>query len=418
MRGPGTVPRSSRYAGVPHRTRRFLRLATLVVIGVLTVLLLWRVRVVLMPFVFALALAYLLAPAVRTCERRGVPTWLAILIVYAAVGVTVGGMGVVVVPQLAAEGKELLAALPAFERRLDDLAALFFSHYRSLPLPPAMRTQTDGIIAGLDGVVADVLRRALKGVAGSLPVLVSLVIAPFLAYYVLRDRRRFSRQLVHLVPRHKRRSVHRLVRDLDRAVGGFVRGQIVISLAIGLMALAVSLLFRLPFPLFIGLVAAATDIIPYLGPLLGALPAVTFALLRSPAEALWVLAVFLAMHEFEGVVLSPWILGSEVGMHPLAIFLVILIGGDLFGFLGMLIAVPAAAALAVLSTFAYREVTAWSRRGSWGRPVTGIPVRARSVRFSSGRASGRMVSGKTALPQGTAPRVTTGRGPRGTHGAK
>lgn len=400
-------------AGVPHRTRRFLRLGVLVVASLLIVLLVWRVRLVLMPFAFALGLAYLVAPGVRTLERRRLPTWLAILVVYLGAGVAVTGAGLLVVPQLVAEGRELLHALPLFERRLDTLAALFFTHYRSLPLPAALRKQTDAIIAGADGIAVAILGRTLKGVAAGLPVLASLVLSPFLAYYVLRDRRRFAATLWRLVPWQRRRRVHRLARDLDRAVGGFIRGQIVVSLCIGVMALGVSVLFRLPFPLFIALVAAATDIIPYLGPLLGALPAVTFALLHSPSEALWVLAIFLAMHEFEGVVLSPWILGNEVGMHPLVIFLAILVGGDLFSFVGMLLAVPATAAVAILGSFGYRELSAWSRRGPARPPLVAIPIR-----FPSRLPSGRMSGSRTALSQGNGVSRPPGRGPRGTNGAK
>ena len=408
----GTVPG----AGVPHRTRRFLRLAMLLAVAVVALLGLWRVRIILLPFVFALALAYLLAPAVRFWERRRVPTWLAILLVYAALALGVAMISWWLVPQLVAEGRQLLAVLPLFEKRLDRLAALFFMHYRRLALPHVLRSQADALIAAVDAFIADLLRRALTGVAGSLPVLASLLMSPFLAYYVLRDRRRFAKEVWRVVPRRGRRRVYLLVHDLDRAVGGFIRGQIVVSLCIGVMALLVSLAFRLPFPLFIAFVAALTDIIPYLGPLLGALPAVTFALLRSPVEAVWVLAIFLAMHEFEGVVLSPWILGNEVGMHPLAVFLAILAGGDLFGFLGMLLAVPATAALAILASFAYRELSAWSRRGSDLRGRR--PVRARSMlaRFPSMAPSGRMSFVRHALWEGAGvPRPAR---PRGRNGAK
>ena len=344
-----------------------LRAAHVAVAAALAVIL-WRARAALLPFVFAALIAYLLAPAVALLERRRLRPWLCVLLVYAALALVVGALAAEVAPDLAAEGRHLLGAYPAYDAAARRGLADMWRTYHGLPLPAPLRAETDRAIALGGNGLRLAARATVAGLAHGLPVLAALVISPFLAYYILRDRERLARAFWRRVPPGRRGRVGRVLAELDGAVGGFMRGQLLVALAVGLMAFVVTALFGLPFPLFVALVAAVTDLIPYVGPLLGALPAVAFALLRSPLEALWVLLAFLAIHQFEGIVLSPNLVGSQVGLHPLVVFGALLVGGDLFGLPGVLLAVPALAAGRILVGYGLEELAAWADRG---------PVRAR-----------------------------------------
>jgi predicted PurR-regulated permease PerM len=234
--------------------------------------------------------------------------------------------------------------------------------YRGLALPPPVRAESDRAVARAGAALTGAVRGTLKNLEQGLPVLGAVVLSPFLAYYLLRDRRRLAAAFWHRVPDEARPRVARTLADLDAAVGGFLRGQILVAVLVGVMALGVSLAFRLPYPLFIALVAATTDLIPYVGPLLGAVPAVAVALLRSPPAALWVLGAFLAIHQFEGLVLSPNLVGARVGLHPLVVFGALLVGGELFGVAGVLVGVPVLAAVRILVRFGLGELRRWAGR--------------------------------------------------------
>jgi predicted PurR-regulated permease PerM len=323
---------------------------------------LWRARGALLPFAFACLIAYLLAPAVALLQRQRLPPWLCVLIVYAALALLVTAVVAEVAPALATEGRHLVKSYPRYASAAERSVGSLWQTYHGLALPAPVRAETDRILAQSGGAVRTSVRTLIAGLAHGLPILASFLLSPFLAYYILRDRERLAAAFWHQIPQDRHGRVAVLLIDLDRAVGGFLRGQLLVALAVGLMALVVTLLFGLPFPLFVALVAAVTDLIPYVGPLLGALPAVAFALLRSPLEALWVLIAFLAIHQLEGIVLSPNLVGAQVGLHPLVVIGALLIGGDLFGLPGVLLAVPALAAARLLVRFGLDELRRWSRQ--------------------------------------------------------
>jgi len=320
----------------------------------------WRARVALLPFAFALALAYLLAPPVATLERRRLPAWLAVLVVYAGAAMVVAVLVGVALPTLVREGRHLLAAYPTYTRAARAGASAFWRSYNRMPLPAPLRVEASALLVDVGNGIRAAARASLHALAAGVPVVASAVVAPFLAYYMLRDRIRLWAAFWRHIPPRRRHGVASLLGELDAAVGGFVRGQLLVAAVVGALAFVTALAFRLPYPLFIAAVAAATDIIPYVGPLLGAVPAVAFALLRSPVEGLWVLAAFLAIHELEGTVVSPYLLGNQVGLHPLAVFGAILVGGDLFGFVGLLVAVPALAAVRIVGRYAFAQLRGWA----------------------------------------------------------
>jgi predicted PurR-regulated permease PerM len=322
----------------------------------------WKVRGVLLPFAFALMWTYLLSPLVAYVERWGWPPGLSVLAVYGALAVVLAGAVFLLGPPLAQEGHQLVRALPTLAAKAQRGVDHLVGGYHRLPLPPALRREVDGWLGMGEAWLLERLRGAAWSVGQGLTVAASLAVSPILAYYSLRDRRRWAAVGWRRCPVRWRRRLRAVVGELDRVVGGFVRGQILVSAVVGVLALGVTLAFGLPYPLLVAAVAAATDLIPYLGPILGAFPAVGFAFLRSPWEALWVFLSFLAIHEAEGTLLSPWILGEEVGMHPLAVLLSVLVGGDLFGVVGMVVAVPCAAALAILVRFGLHELEGWVRR--------------------------------------------------------
>lgn len=311
---------------------------------------LYRVRIILTPFLFAVLIAYTLYPLVVAVERRGASRAVAILTVYLCLGIALGVIAWLVLPRFVAELEDLLVQLPARTRAWRQLGERARQLYQRLRLPELVG-ENDVV-----GVVVQRLEAAIENLAGRLMSLVmsaftniiSLIISPVLAFYFLRDHQSMRNRTLRYVPAKYRGDVQNTTRSINQALGGFFRGQILVSIFVGLFVYMGLYLLGIPYAMFIGLTAGLFDIIPYLGPILGFLPAAAFALLKSPLTVFWVLLIFVAANQIENGIISPKIIGDRVGLHPLVVIFAVFAGGDLLGITGMLLAVPVAAAIRVV----------------------------------------------------------------------
>ena len=165
---------------------------------------------------------------------------------------------------------------------------------------------------------------------------------------MLRDHEEMRERLFLYIPLEYRTPIKNVLREVNRALNGFFRGQLLISGAVGLLIYIGLSILKVRYALFIGFIAGLFDIIPYFGPIIGFIPAAAFAFLRSPISVLWVLAIFVLANQLESSIIAPKIIGDRVGLHPLAVIFAVLVGGELLGITGMLVAVPAASIVRVL----------------------------------------------------------------------
>ncbi|MEW6230265.1 MAG: AI-2E family transporter, partial [Bacillota bacterium] len=153
--------------------------------------------------------------------------------------------------------------------------------------------------------------------------------------------------LLSWIPGRWRSEVVGLLIEMDHALGSFIRGQLLVSGIVGvLISLGLSII-GVDFALVIGLLAGIFDIIPYFGPVIGAVPAIALALLKSPVLVIYVVVLFVVVNQIESAIVGPNILGEQIGLHPVAVIFAILAGGHLFGVTGVLLAVPVAAIIKV-----------------------------------------------------------------------
>ena len=230
---------------------------------------------------------------------------------------------------------------------------------RDAGLPPELRESLDRSITNIEVRSVAALHRlvdiqTLEAAAG---FLFSLALAPFLAFYLLKDLDYFRERFVRSLPRRWRQDIIQLLRELDRVISGFVRGQVLLGLSVGALAAAASSLLGLRFAVLLGIWAGLMEFIPYVGPVLGAVPAVLSGLAQSPWRGLQIALVFLIIQQLENAVLSPKIMGESVGLHPIGVLLVVLAGGYLAGPWGLILAVPAAALVRVLWSFVVARLT-------------------------------------------------------------
>jgi len=309
---------------------------------------LWIVRNALYPFLLALLLAYLLNPPVTYLEKKGLHRVWGIIIVYLFLFAIIVGGGIRLIPLLIRE-------LESFGRELPDMAAqgeLFFQYIQTQVqntiLPYSLRVALDEGYLAMQLEAQNVLSEAVGGIISLLGHFAGLLISPVLAFYLLYDWHAMNRRLLVLIPRRWRHRTILIVADVDKVMNGVIRGQILIACIVGVLVSSGLYFLEVRFSLLIGILAGILDIVPYFGAFIGAAPAVTLALLYSPWLAVKVALLFLVIHQLEGTIIGPKILGGKVGLHPLTVIFSLFVGGELAGILGMLLGVPVAAVMKVL----------------------------------------------------------------------
>ncbi len=323
--------------------------------------LLWLLRDVLLPFVAGIALAYVLAPVADRLERAGLNRTLAALSIVGIVILALIAVALLIIPLAVQQGVLLLSNIPSYVARIRELVAA----------PDRPWSNWVGS-ANSSKALSDFMHYAstwLTGFASSLWVggraLVSLIsiliIMPVVTFYLIRDWHRMLKVLDACIPLHYRETVHGLSREVDRAISGFLRGQLGVCFLLGLYYSLALALVGLNFGLLIGALSGLITFIPYIGSLSGLLVATSVAVAQFWPDWIWivvVVAIFLVGQFVEGNIIAPKLVGERVGLHPVWLIFAMFAFGYLLGFVGLLVAVPLAAMAAVLVRFAVRQYLA------------------------------------------------------------
>ncbi|MGE5549556.1 MAG: AI-2E family transporter [Bacteroidota bacterium] len=317
---------------------------------------LYLVRSVLVPFILALMLAYLIEPVVAGLQRRGAPRSLAILTIFGVAALLMAVLVAIVVPVLAVELQEASKVIPGYIARLQDTGIRMARLYQRLHLPLNIRMLADRLATQVTGRLERIIAGTIAFFLSILPNSAVLLIVPVIAYYISRDYHRATRAVYQWLQSRARRDILEKFLAVDRVLKAYFRGQaLLILIMTGILVAGLSIL-GLDFAFLLGVLAGVLNIIPYFGPLLGAIPAVLLALTRSPWQAVYVIVLFVLANQLEAALLTPRILGGRVGLHPLLVIFALLAGGKLFGFLGLILAVPVAAAIMVVISEYLREM--------------------------------------------------------------
>lgn len=317
---------------------------------------LYNVRTILVPFIFAFFIAYILNPMVQYVENKNVPRGFAILLVYLIVFTFLTGIVVFGVPLLIQELNKLGQAIPNMAAEIHSVITYLENRYTSFALPEAVTTVIDDSIRDMEAGLVNIVKAGTAAVVKLFSYMLCFIIAPVFAYYILRDLGRIKNSFEMTIPRKYRSDVMAVVRDLDEIISGFIRGHLVIAAIVGTLTGIGMYLIGADFSLIIGFIAAIAELIPYLGPFITAIPAVALAFLVSKKTAIYAVIVILVVQQLENSVISPKILGQNLGLHPLVIIFALLAGGELYGFAGLLLGVPAAAAIKVALRYIYLKL--------------------------------------------------------------
>ncbi|MBN1402024.1 MAG: AI-2E family transporter [Anaerolineae bacterium] len=322
----------------------------------------------LVPFFLGLLVAYLLLPAVNFLDRhaprflrnRGWSRPLAIIIVYiAGIGIITGIISYFV-PLVSQQAELLREAAPTLWKQIEELLA-YDIEAQLERIPPQIRSTIDANIANATRTIATGIQRGLEVTLRTLSQTVSfilgLLIIPFWLFYVLNNQEQAKRRFFALVPESIREDVRCIITILDDLLGSYLRGQLLLCLIVGVMATIVLVVFGIEAAALLGTLAGILEIVPILGPWLGAVPAILIALIKRPILALWVALAFAGIQQIENVLLVPRISGNAVRFHPAVVMVLVLVGSELAGLWGLLVAVPVAAMLRDVVQYLFLRTT-------------------------------------------------------------
>jgi predicted PurR-regulated permease PerM len=302
-------------------------------------------KVVLAPFLVAMIISYMLNPIVNLLHDRKVPRTAAVLIIYAVFISVCVVILMNFIPMFMNQVEELNEHMPELTIRAQSMVDHFNNNN---VFPGSVRDGINKSINGMEKQIEEKIANFLNNIGAVVNVLFIAMIVPFLAFYMMKDLDVFERAALQYVPRARRKHAVRLMKDIDAALGSYIRGQLIVSICIGILAYIGYLLIGMPYPLLMAAFVSLFDIIPYLGPFFGALPALLMATTISWKMVIFVIVVNLICQNLESNVISPQVVGKSMRMHPLTIILVLLVGGELAGIVGMILAVPLYAAMKVV----------------------------------------------------------------------
>ena len=326
-----------------------------IVVGVV----LWALGNVIMPFLLGGAIAYCLDPVADRLERAGLSrVWSVSVITLIAIVVFIV-LVLLVIPTLVTQISGLIQAAPEMPDRFRSFISTNFPAL--LDEESTVYKQLIAIGETIQSRGGELLNGVLSSAAGFLNVLVLLVVVPVVAFYLLLDWDNMVARIDELLPREHAGTIRHLAREIDRTLASFIRGQGTVCLIMGIFYAVGLMAVGLNFGLVVGSFAGLITFIPYVGALLGGVLAIGLAVFQFWGEWIWIGAVALvfALGQFlEGNIITPRLVGQSVGLHPVWLIFALSVFGALFGFVGMLVAVPVAAMMGVLMRFAigkYKE---------------------------------------------------------------
>lgn len=316
------------------------------------------VQALFFPLFFSGLLYYLTRPLVNKLCAKKVPLLLAIILVYLILGGVLVAFVVITVPLLQREITRLIEEAPIL---FEELGKLLVEYEEGIEFLVQLETEW---IEDLGVQFADMARQVFSMVYANISsffqfigsILLAFVTVPFILYYLLKEDYKVPQFILQYTPDEKRAELHSVLSNIDWAISSYIQGQAIVCFSVGLLALTGYTIIGLEYALLLALFAMLTNLIPYLGPIIGAVPALIVGALDSPLMVLQVLIVIVIVQQLESMIIAPQVMGRKLQISPVIIILLILVAGHLAGFLGMILAVPTFAVSRIIVAHLYELI--------------------------------------------------------------
>jgi predicted PurR-regulated permease PerM len=347
----------------PHRKRLILILLAIVIVGWV----LWEARQSLVPFILGGIFAYLMAPVVNLFQvvfpKRGmlaeVGKIFAILLTYAIFVTVLLTAGFYLIPPLISETVEFIEEIPRYWEMTMREFDILMTYYEE-EVPESWKVQIEDALGSIASQILSAVRSALAITIGAVSSIIGfaagLALLPLWMYYVLKDRSEGAESFYTMWPRHWQNDVRNIVALVDRVFSAYIRGQIFVSVTVGVATGIAMWLIGVEPALVLGLLAGLTNLVPILGPIIAFFIIAIVALATEP-DRIWLVAIaFIGIQQLESTLLVPRIHGHAVRVHPAIVMVLVVTGGAIWGLWGMIVILPIAAAIRDVFVYVYNRI--------------------------------------------------------------
>ncbi|MGI6092199.1 MAG: AI-2E family transporter [Veillonellaceae bacterium] len=306
-----------------------------------------------LPVIISIVLAFILNPLVNLLCRIRVKAWamprgLAVLLAFAIAGLFLTIVAKFVFMPFIHEFDKFAANLPNLINKIQKITIAIEARANEVTLPANISSLLQQAASSAASFSIGLVRKIVNSIFDLASRIIELVVVPVLAYYFMKDWQVLKESFIAIFSPNSKSRVRSIIEESAAIISGYIRGQFWISVIVGFTVFCGMYFFKVDYPLVLGLLATLTETIPIVGPIIGAIPAILLAFLTSPALAVKVLIFFIIIHQIENHIVVPKVMGQTIDLHPATVILVLLIGGQLYGIIGMIFAVPVAALLKVI----------------------------------------------------------------------
>lgn len=315
-------------------------------------------KTVVLPIILTGIVYYLLNPIVDFLEKHRVGRIQSILMLYVFIIGIVAVLLTLVIPVIREQIMDLVSNFPAYS----ETARVQFEHLMGSKLvnqfQDSISFDPQEVVRTVSQKATSFLNKTWTGIGGFLGNLIEIVLAivtvPFILFYLLKDGKKLPGFIQGFVPTRLRGETNRVMSEMNHQISSYIRGQIIVSFCIGALLFVGYIIIGLKYSLILAVIASFTSVVPYLGPVIAITPALIVALVTSPIMLLKMVIVWTVVQLIEGKFISPQVMGKTLKIHPITIIFVILTSGNLFGIVGVLLAVPGYAVLKVVVSHIYQ----------------------------------------------------------------
>lgn len=302
------------------------------------------VRTITLSILVAAMLAYFLNPMVKSVRKKlKISDTLAILTVFLIVILIFLILGFTVFPKTISDIKNLIIKFPEYYKQTLESINDFFNQYE---LFKGINLDNELIIDNISKIykkqTANAVNLLVNSAKNVMSFVFSLVLTPIFAFYFLKDKDKFKEKFKAMIPEARKERLIRLFSNIHNDMTKYIIGKIKMAIFVGFATFIMLLALGVEFSFVIGIITCVADIVPYVGPLMGLIPAFVFAFIDSPIKALWIFVLYILIQWVENNIVGPKILSKETGFHPIVVLFLLILGAALFGFLGMILSVPIA----------------------------------------------------------------------------
>lgn len=309
------------------------------------------------PVILAFIAYYLLNPIVDLLEKLKINRIWGVIILILGISGALTGIILLTAPAIEAQIKDLVQSFPNYLKQLGDNMTNWVQNSFLGPYYDEGYNWVMERLGELPELIGSYISNGFQGVQSIASTItstiVSIVTFPFILFFLLKDGKRFQQFTVKLFPPKFRDDTKQILTNIDTQVGSYIQGQIIVASVIGILLFIGYLIIGLDYAFVLAIVAAVTSVVPYLGPTIAIIPAAIIAIVTSPFMLLKLAIVWIAVQFLEGNFVSPNIMGKTMKIHPLTIILVLLIAGNLFGVIGVILGIPGYAIVKVIGSYIF-----------------------------------------------------------------